>query len=299
MTDGPAAAAEKKTDQIAFVTVLFNCEKHLPLFFESMGRQSDRNFVIYVVDNASKDASLARAEALAASHGVPCEFIANDENFGIAVGNNQGIERARANDIRHIVLINNDIGCGPDLVADIRARAIEKGLAAWTCLAFLADTDERWYGGGALNYWLARGIHYGEARSRRIREPKPVTYAPTCLMYIRSDVFDRVGLMDKRYFVYYDDTDFCKRMTDAGIVLVYDPNVAIRHYVGGSSGGSHSDFSLRINTRNKFFYIRKHYAPPMRWFIESIALASKIAQLGMARRRRPTWLGLRDAFTSH
>lgn len=299
MTAESATADRNGAERIAFVTVLYNCEKHLPLFFECMGRQRDANFVIFVIDNASKDASLVAARTLAQANGVPCEFIANDENFGIAVGNNQGIERALQQGIRHIVLINNDIGCDDNLVASIRERAIAGHQKAWTCLAYLGDTEERWYGGGTLNYWLARGIHFGQSRSARIRKPVAVSYAPTCLMYISADVFARVGLMDKQYFVYYDDTDFCKRMLDAGITLTYDPGVSFRHYVGGSSGGSLSDFSLRINTRNKFLYIRKHYTHPMRWIIESIALASKFLQLAVPRRRRPTWQGLRDAFAPH
>ena len=283
------------SSRIALVTVLFNCEKHLPLFFECMGRQTDRDFVIVIIDNASRDASLARARELARAHGVPCEFIANDANLGIAEGNNQGIAAARRTGIEHIVLINNDIGCGDDLVARIRQRAISPGLLAWTCLAWHGDSDRRWYGGGRLSYWLARGLHYEGAQSEAIGEPTPVSYAPTCLMYIHASVFDRIGVMDTRYFVYYDDTDFCKRMHDAGIELLYDPIVSFRHYVGGSSGGEMSEFFLRINTRNKFIYIGKHYRGAARLLVGTIAVFSKLIQLASKRRRDGTWKGLRDA----
>lgn len=282
--------------RIALVTVLFNCEKHLPLFFECMGKQTDQDYLVVVIDNASKDGSLAQARILAQTHGVPCEFIANDDNLGIAVGNNQGIERARALGIEHLVLINNDIGCESDLIADIRSHAIQGKQQAWTCLAYYGDTSERWYGGGELNFWLARGIHYDQARSQSISTPMAVSYAPTCLMYIHMSVFDQIGLMDPEYFVYYDDTDFCRRMHDAGIRLMYDPRVTFKHYVGGSSGGDLSPFFLRISTRNKFIYIRKHYAAPVKWLVGSIALGSKLVQLASKRRRSPTWQGLRDAF---
>jgi len=285
--------------RIALVTVLFNCEKHLPLFFECLGRQSDRDFVVVVIDNLSRDASLARARELAQSHGVPCEFIANDANLGIAVGNNQGIERARAMGLQHVVLLNNDIGCGDDLVARIRERAIVGGHHAWTCLAYYGDSLQRWYGGGRLSYWLARGIHYDQATSEAIDAPVSVTYAPTCLMYLHASVFDRVGQMDPRYFVYYDDTDFCFRMWQAGVALTYDPTVSFRHYVGGSSGGDLSDFFLRISTRNKFIYIRKNYRYPGRAIVTLIAIASKLAQLLSNKRRGPTLAGLRDAFTAN
>jgi GT2 family glycosyltransferase len=115
-------------------------------------------------------------------------------------------------------------------------------------------------------------------------------------MYLHTSVFDEVGLMDPRYFVYYDDTDFCRRLQIAGIELVYDPTVAFRHYVGGSSGGELSDFFLRINTRNKFIYIRKHYTGLARWIATTFAIGSKLAQLASNRRRKATWLGLRDAY---
>ena len=285
--------------RIALVTVLFNCEKHLPLFFECMGRQSDRDFVVVVIDNLSRDASLARARELAKAHGVPCEFIANDANLGIAVGNNQGIERARAMGLQHVVLINNDIGCGDDLVSRIRERAIVAGHRAWTCLAYYGDSLQRWYGGGRLSYWLARGIHYDQATSEAVDSPVAVTYAPTCLMYLHASVFDSVGLMDSRYFVYYDDTDFCFRMWQAGVALTYDPAVSFRHYVGGSSGGDLSDFFLRISTRNKFIYIRKNYRYPGRAIVTLIAISSKLAQLLSSKRRGPTLAGLRDAFTAN
>lgn len=283
------------SSKITMVTVLFNCEKHLPLFFESLAAQTDRDFVVVVIDNASKDASLAHARQLAASHLVPCEFIANVENLGIAVGNNQGIEWARHGCLQHIVLINNDISCDADLVAQIRLRAIDGGHRAWTCLAWYGGTDVRWYGGGRLSFWLARGIHFDNARSTAIVAPTQVTYAPTCLMYLNTSVFDEVGLMDEQYFVYYDDTDFCKRMQSAGIALIYDPTVSYRHYVGGSSGGDLSPFFLRISTRNKFIYIAKHYAWPMRLPIMLLALLSKLLQLAPKQRRWPTWLGLADA----
>jgi len=284
-----------QASRIALVTVLFNCEKHLPLFFECMGRQTDHDFVVVVIDNASHDASLGRARELAQTHGVPCEFIANDGNLGIAVGNNQGIERARELGLQHVVLINNDIGCDDDLIARIRESAIAKGLPAWTCLAWHGDSQERWFGGGRLSWWLARGIHDDQATSEQITAPVRITYAPTCLMYVHMRVFDRVGPMDARYFVYYDDTDFCKRMMDADIALTYDPTVSFRHYVGGSSGGELSPFFLRISTRNKFLYIRKHYARPQRWLVGGVALLSKLSQLASSRRRGPTWAGIMEA----
>lgn len=285
----------KKKSCIGLVTVLFNCEAHLPLFFQCMASQSDRDFLIIVIDNASNDASLHTAISLANRHNLQCEFIPNSKNLGIAFANNQGVERARELGIEHIVLINNDISCEDGMIGQVRKHAIGSGHRAWTCLAFYRDTAERWYGGGYLSYWLARGIHLDQQSSNEIKQPVPVSYAPTCLMYLHATVFDSVGKMDPEYFVYYDDTDFCMRLQKAGIELVYDPNVSFRHYVGGSSGGELSSFFLRMSTRNKFIYIRKHYSGAPRLMVTLIAIVSKLTQLMSARRRKATWAGLVDA----
>lgn len=281
---------------LVFITVLYNCEKHLSLFFESLAQQTDRNFVIVIIDNASKDHSLERARELSVAHGVPCHFMANETNLGIAAGNNQGIHWARSQNLLHIVLINNDISCEPGLIGAIRLRAISAGHRAWTCLAYQGDSHRRWYGGGQLSYWRARGIHYDQRRSEAIKAPTAVTYAPTCLMYVHASVFDTIGVMDPQYFVYYDDTDFCRRLNDANIALQYDPAVSFRHYVGGSSGGELSEFFVRISTRNKFIYIFKHYSGARRHLVTVLAVLSKLAQLTSPRHRRATWLGLQDAF---
>lgn len=284
-------------NKIALITVLYNCEKHLSLFFQCLGQQTDQGYIVIVIDNSSKDYSLECARNMAKACSVPCDFITNDNNLGIAVGNNQGIERAIALGMKHLVLINNDVSFEPTLIANIRMHAIDKGYFAWTCLAYSGDTRERWYGGGRLSYWLARGIHYDKRVSERISQPVTVSYAPTCLMYLHASVFERVGLMDEQYFVYYDDTDYCRRLNDAGISIIYDPTISFKHYVGGSSGGDLSPFFLRISTRNKFIFIRKHYDAPMRWVVGLIALSSKLLQLTDGRRRRPTWQGLIEVFT--
>lgn len=285
-----------KKSCIALITVLFNCEKHLPLFFQCLGQQTDKNFVVIIIDNASNDSSLILARTLAQENSVRCEFIENGNNLGIATGNNQGVERARERGVRKVVLINNDISCDNYLIAKIRERAIDADFPAWTCLSYRGDTQERWFGGGYLSWWRARGIHYDQLISERITEPTVISYAPTCLMYLKMEVFEKIGLMDDKYFVYYDDTDFCKRMMDMGITLTYDPTVSFRHYVGGSSGGEFSPFSLRINTRNKFYYIDKHYRTSIRWLIKGIAILSKLMQMLDKRRRGPIWEGMREAF---
>jgi len=78
-------------------------------------------------------------------------------------------------------------------------------------------------------------------------------------MGIRASVFERIGLMDERYFVYYDDTDFVFRCLKHGLRLVYQGSAELRHKVSSSTGGGGSDFSIYYYNRNRLFFIRKNY----------------------------------------
>ena len=86
-------------------------------------------------------------------------------------------------------------------------------------------------------------------------------YAPTCCMLVRREVFDRIGLMDERYFVYWDDTDFCYRMYKAGLRLMCDSTVMMTHKVSSLTGGVASDFFIKFHHRNQIYYARKHFGP--------------------------------------
>jgi GT2 family glycosyltransferase len=78
-------------------------------------------------------------------------------------------------------------------------------------------------------------------------------------MGIQARVFDKVGMMDERYFVYYDDTDFVYRCLKQSFQLIYLGNAELRHKVSSSTGGGSSDFSVYYYNRNRLFFIRKNF----------------------------------------
>ena len=79
---------------IGIVTVLYNSETVLADYFSSLNSQTYRNFIVYIVDNKSPDNSLAFSHELAETSFFQTVFIENDENVGVAKGNNLGINKA-------------------------------------------------------------------------------------------------------------------------------------------------------------------------------------------------------------
>jgi GT2 family glycosyltransferase len=82
-------------------------------------------------------------------------------------------------------------------------------------------------------------------------------------------VFERIGMMDERYFVYWDDADFVWRARTAGFRLVLDPRAVMYHKVSTSTGGMTSDFSIRYMHRNQMLFTRKFHGP---WWTAYTAL---------------------------
>ena len=73
--------SEKILDsKIGLVTVLYNGEEVLPEFFESLGSQTYKNYVLYVIDNSPNDVALELAKTLAKEHDVPVVFVNNNAN---------------------------------------------------------------------------------------------------------------------------------------------------------------------------------------------------------------------------
>lgn len=248
--------------RIGVVTVTYNSAKVLPDFVVSINRQSYADFTVYAVDNASRDNTL---EQLDQWNGPRVVVIANASNVGVAAGNNQGIRSAIEDGCEYILLLNNDVVFGSELF-----QQLLDGLNAYQCSMttpktyFYEPGDVIWCAGGYFQPRLAyRNLHYGEGKrdAGQFDIARPVTYAPTCCVLIRREVFRRIGLMDERYFVYSDDTDFMLRAGRAGEVLYYIANAKLWHKVN-SLTGTGSPFSMHYGARNRALFIAKHVGLP-------------------------------------
>lgn len=66
--------------------------------------------------------------------------------------------------------------------------------------------------------------------------PMEVGWVSGACMLVRRSAVDDIGLLDERFFLYWEDADWCKRLWDSGWKVVYFPRASVVHYVGGSSG---------------------------------------------------------------
>jgi GT2 family glycosyltransferase len=227
--------------------------------------------------------------ALAACTDPRLIVIANKTNVGVARGNNQGIERALADGCTHVLLLNNDVEFGPELLQGLCAALEQTGAdAVVPLMLYWQPSDRVWFGGGRFVWprpYPTAHENFGRLESEISKDHRPVEYAPTCCMLLRAEVFTRVGLMDEDYFVYCDDSDFCLRMVRAGCRMDFIPTLRLYHKVSALTG-QESDFSIRYLTRNTVRFVRKHYGPVSALLRIGVLTLHTVAQ---AVFRRATW----------
>ena len=249
-----------KEDRIGVVTVTYNSASVLSDFLQSLAAQTHSNLLFFAVDNASQDET---RHLLDQWHDERLRVIANPDNRGVAEGNNQGIRAALAAGCTSVLLINNDTAFEPKLIERLDA-GIDAHSVQMACpkMVYFDEPERIWVAGGDLRSWhgYISALHgAGEIDRGQHDRIRLVTDVPTCCVLIRSVVFERIGLMDPRYFVYFDDTDFMYRAHRADFKMIYLPAATLRHRVSVLTGGADSPFALRYYTRNQIYFLLKHF----------------------------------------
>lgn len=269
------------SEHIGLVTVLYNSEFVLKQFFESLALQRYTDFELIIVDNMSSDNSLDLSKKFAAEMPFNCFFIENKENLGVAKGNNQGIELALSHKCTKILLTNNDIVLNNDTIQNLYEGHISENADLSAPKILYEGCNKIWYAGGYFNRLKGTTTHngYGKDDCGQYDFNKRVQYAPTCFMLINSDVFDKVGMMDEKYFVYYDDTDFVFRCVKYyRLSLMYIYSSSLQHKVSFSTG-SDSPFTLRYMFRNRIYFSKKHNNFSLVYYVINVLYHSIIRRI--------------------
>ena len=245
--------------KIGIVTVLYKSAGVIEGFLDSLNKQSFRNFHVYFLENDVESRNCE--EKIRRDAKFDYFFERSPSNLGVATGNNKGIDYyLKREDISHILFLNNDVEFDP-LFLEKQSICIEKnGIDALAPKMFYFDPPEKiWYAGGEVN-WLKNGPrHYGHNKQDKLvgKDLYAVTYAPTCSLLLKKDLFTRHGLrMWDQLFVYYDDYVFCLDLNKAGVKIFYAPNIWLYHKIS-SSTGANSDFSRYYSSRNWAYVARK------------------------------------------
>ena len=254
-------------EKIGLVTITYNSADVIRNFLESTFSQTFQNFIIYIIDNNSQDNTI---EILKENTDSRIELVKNKENVGVAKANNQGIELALKDNCTQVLIINNDVEFEKQLFEKMLQIQKDKNCSLVVPKMMYFETpDYIWYAGSS--FIKKKGflpIHKGikQKDSSQFDGVYPVEYAPTCCLLVKKEVFQDVGMMDEKYFVYFDDTDFSYRvLKDRRHKLFYFSDTKFYHKVGSLTKSVEKekkreyrgDFFIKQNTRNHIYFLKK------------------------------------------
>lgn len=181
----------------------------------------------------------------------------NDHNLGFAGGHNKTIQYALENKYELILLMNNDaVFVENNGVSELVKCIRESGARAVAPLiVYEQDRDTVWFGGGVLDVASAssRHLHVGNPVTSVSTEPTEVSFLTGCCLLVR---LDGVRLMDERYFLYWEDADWCADALARNEKLVFCPEAVVAHSASMSLGIRSSRYAY-YNIRNQLLFARK------------------------------------------
>ncbi|MBV8675002.1 MAG: glycosyltransferase family 2 protein [Acidobacteriaceae bacterium] len=194
-------------------------------------------------------------------------------NLGFAGGNNVGLRLALSDaTCRFVWLLNNDTVVAPDALGQLIARMQERPEAGicGSKLVYYRDVHKvQVLGGSIYKRWVARIGHIGAGLdATQPIEPGTVEsrmqYVVGASMMIRRELLERIGLLDERYFLYFEELDLCTRARKA-YGLTYAHESIVYHKEGASIGTStvkdrtQSAMAQQYASRNRILFTRIHF----------------------------------------
>lgn len=215
---------------------------------------SYKNYQILVVDNNSQDGIEKKIE------GLGIEFLQSGQNLGYSGGNNLGIKKALERGADYIFILNPDTEVRPDTIEKLLDGLKLYGAGIGGPKIYFDKKEKRiLYAGGIFDQENVIGRHRGvdEEDSGQYDIAEETDFVTGAAMMIKREVIEKIGMLDERFFLYYEDTDYCKRAKDAGFKVMYIPQALVYHENSQSTGlgSSLQDYYL---TRNRMLIASKY-----------------------------------------
>jgi len=197
---------------VAIVLLNWNSTDDTLACIESIRKLTYENCQVVVIDNASRS-----TEYHALRSGCADELILRQKrNLGFAGGCNAGIRWALENGFEYVWLLNNDTVVAPESLAElVRAMQSDPRIGIVGGIIYYWNDPERIQtAGGFIDPETGRGGMLGvnELDAGQFRDDFDVEYASGGMSLVRVGAIREVGLLDERFFMYYEDTDWGLRM---------------------------------------------------------------------------------------
>lgn len=270
--------------KIAVVILNWNGKSWLEKFLPSVLQYSE-NAEIYVIDNASTDASVQ----ILKRHFPSVKIIINGKNHGFAGGYNEGLRHI---DAEIYCLLNSDVEVTENWIAPVLDLFENNSSIAAVQPKILSYNDNDYFefagaAGGLidnLGYPYCRGRVFDDVEkdAGQYNDETEIFWASGCCLFVRSEDFWEQKGFDERFFAHQEEIDLCWRLVNSGKKIFYTGKSKVYH-VGGGTLNKQSAQKTFLNIRNNLSMMLKNLPfPKLIWILFTRMLLDGIASFYFA-----------------
>jgi GT2 family glycosyltransferase len=270
-----------KLPKVRIIILNWNNLDDTLLCLESLYQSKYPSYEVIVIDNGSVE----NPQIILSKKYPQIIFIRNDINLGYTGGNNQGIQIALESEAEYIWLLNNDGVVLPDTLQNlIDSMQSDTRIGLISPVIYDHQREKMLYCGTVIQ---ADSLKRKELRAieeyncLKQESPDRLCLWGTALL-IRREVIERIGLLDERFFAYYEDVDYSLRTIDAGWRTAVETKAILLH----ENPSIKKKRILYYMTRNQYLLIKKHSLPKYR--VRNIAeyFSNTLIQAGSYRKEK-------------
>ena len=254
-----------KEPKIAIIIINWNTFQLTFNCLKSLEACSYNNISFFLVDNGSIDGS---GDKIALEF-PEVNYIKNEKNEGFTGANNLALKAILEQDFDYVLLLNNDTEVKPNFLSLLEAKmnSDNKLAATQPLILNFKNKDTIWNAGGSFNtfFGLTKTRLKGMIFNPQLNIETSTQWITGCCILVKTSVVKQVGLLDNRFFAYFEDVDWSIRMTNLGYKLAVVPESIIYHHTSGSTKknnasneGNLSPYAHFLNVRNHIYLIKKH-----------------------------------------
>ncbi len=212
------------------------------------------NFSVIIVDNGSEIkhtneiGNWLKKKNIEPGIYVNFLLVTSDHNLGYSGGNNIGIRYALEQNADYVFILNPDTTIEKNTLTKlVEAAELDPGIGIY---GPVIDEGDRTVCGGKIEWLKPELLHIKTANSK----PETDFYIPGAAILIRRGVIEKIGLLDERYFLYFEDADYCERAKQAGYKLAVVSEALIYHKPSSSTSSLGAQLLLRYHYRNAHLF---------------------------------------------
>ena len=246
--------------KLSIVILNWNGKKFLELYLPVLIGTCPDYAEVVVVDNASTDDSVAFLR----EHFPDLRIIINQGNYGFAKGYNVGLRQIEA---EYYCLLNSDIEVTPHWIEPIieQMDADRQIAAVQPKLLSFHNRSRFEYAGAAGGFLDKYGYPFCRGRFFDVIEEDwgqydtdmQIFWASGAALFVRSEIYHRLGGLDDDFFAHMEEIDFCWRINNEGYKIMMNPRSVVYH-IGGGTLPKNNSLKTYLNYRNDLFLLLKN-----------------------------------------